>query len=408
MGIVGRVTITVDDVRRAAEVIADDVVETPMRRSVTLSAMVGAEVWVKFENLQFTGSFKDRGSAFHLRSLPTGERERGLIALSAGNHAQGVAYHAGRLGLRATIVMPGSAPFTKVVNTKALGAEVVQHGTTFAEAREKLDELIAIHGYRYVPPYDDEAVIAGQGTIALEMLAAVPDLDVLLVPVGGGGLIAGMAVAATAIRPGIELVGVEVHGFDAASAALGGRPPPPGGVDTLADGIAVTGLGELTRPVIERHVDDVLVVSEESVERAIALFLEIEKTVAEGAGAVGLAALLEHGDRFAGRRVGLVLTGGNIDVRVLASVLMRGMVRTDRISSLRLEVRDLPGQLAPIVSALAESGANIIEIDHRRLFDPISARSTNVDVVIETRDAGHRAAVVATLEAMGHRVDTLR
>ena len=400
-------TVTVDDVRRAADLIADDVVATPMRRSVTLSAMVGAEVWVKFENLQFTGSFKDRGSANHLRSLPTAERERGLIALSAGNHAQGVAYHAGRLGLRATIVMPGSAPFTKVVNTTALGAEVVQHGTTFAEARTKLDELIAEHGYRYVPPYDDEAVIAGQGTIALEMLAAEPDLDLLLVPIGGGGLISGVAVAATALRPGIEVVGVEVNGFDAASALLHGGPQPVGGVDTLADGIAVTTLGELTRPMIERYVDDVVVVSEEGVERAIALFLEIEKTVAEGAGAVGLAALLEHGDRFAGKRVGVVLTGGNIDVRVLASVLMRGMVRTDRISTLRLEVRDLPGQLAPIVSALAEAGANIIEIDHRRLFDPISARSTNVEVVIETRDAGHREAVVATLEAMGHRVDVL-
>ncbi len=399
--------ITSAAINRAAQVIADDVVRTPSNYSTTLSAVLGAEIYVKFENLQFTGAFKDRGAANHLRSLSDEERARGIIALSAGNHAQGVAYHAGRLGLKATIVMPNSAPFTKVVNTQALGAEVVQHGAGFAEANEKLDELRDAHGYSYVPPFDDRAVIAGQGTIALEMLADHPELEVLLVPVGGGGLISGMAVAAKAVKPSIEVIGVQIDSYGSVAAALRGQPAPQASPDTLADGIAVKSLGELTYPLIEEFVDDVVVVSEDSVERAIALFLEIEKTVAEGAGAVPLAAMLEDADRFAGRKVGLVLSGGNIDVRVLASVLMHGMVRTERISTLRLEIGDLPGQLAPIVAALAEVGANIVEIDHRRLFDPISARSAKIDIVVETRDATHRRGVVARLEALGHRVEVL-
>jgi len=403
------VPITLSAIERAAEVIADDVVRTPIGHSKTLSAMIGAgcEVWVKFENLQFTGAFKDRGSANPLRSLSAAERERGIIALSAGNHAQGVAYHAGRLGLRATIVMPASAPFNKVVNTRALGADVVQYGASFDDAQTKLDELQRQHGYTYIPPYDDPAVIAGQGTIALEMLTDEPDLEVLVVPIGGGGLISGMAIAAKGIKPEIEVVGVQVASYAAVAAALRNEPAPVGGVETVADGIAVTALGELTFPLIKEYVDDVLVVSEEATEQAISLFLEIEKTVAEGAGAVPLAALLEHRERFAGRRVGLVLSGGNIDVRILASVLMRGMVRTGRISTLRLEIGDLPGQLAPIVNTLAEVGANIVEIDHRRLFDPISARTTTVDVVIETRDPSHREAVVDALEALGQRVEVL-
>jgi threonine dehydratase len=311
------VDVTPEMISRAAETIAGDVIRTPTGHSSTLSAIVGAEVYVKFENLQFTGSFKDRGAANHLRSLSAAERERGLIALSAGNHAQGVAYHAGRLGSKATIVMPMSAPFTKVANTEALGAEVVQHGASFSEARAKLDELRLDHGYCYVPPYDDPAVISGQGTVALEMLADQPDLDVLVVPIGGGGLLAGMAVAARDLQPMIELVGVQIEAYATVAATLAGREPPAAEVDTLADGIAVKSLGELTFPIIEKLVDDVLVVSEEATERAISLYLEIEKTVAEGAGAVPLAALIEHRQRFAGRKVGVVLSGGNIDVRVL-------------------------------------------------------------------------------------------
>lgn len=401
-------TITAADVRRAAEVVGPDIVRTPTSHSRTLSAMSGAEVVIKFENLQFTGSFKDRGSAYHLRSLSEADRQRGIIALSAGNHAQGVAYHAGRMGLEATIVMPASAPFNKVANTRVLGADVVQHGATFTEAREKLEELQAEHGYTYVPPYDDPAVIAGQGTVALELLADRPDVDVLLIPIGGGGLISGMAIASKAISPDVEVVGVQIESYAPVAAAFHGRPPPAVGGDTIADGIAVKGLGELTFPIIEELVDDVVVVSEDRTEQAISLYLEIEKTVAEGAGAVPLAALLDHRERFAGRRVGLVLSGGNIDSRVLASVLMRAMVRTERISTLRMEIGDLPGQLAPIVNAVADAGANIVEIDHRRLFDPISARRAKVDLVIETRDGVHRDAVIDALETLGHRVEILR
>ena len=399
--------VTAADVRRAVDTIAADVVRTPLVRSTVLSALTGAEVWVKQENLQFTGSFKDRGAANHLRSLSADERARGVIAVSAGNHAQGVAYHAGRLGIEATIVMPRSAPFTKVVNTEALGAKVVQEGATLAEAVSRMEQLRQERGLRFVPPYDDEAVIAGQGTVALEMLADQPDLDVIIAPVGGGGLVSGIALAARDVDPSIEIVGVQVAAYPAVADLKAGRPvsPPSERVDTLADGIAVKAPGELTAPIIVDLVDDVVVVSEQATERAIATFLEIEKTVAEGAGAVALAALFEHGPRFAGRRVGLVLSGGNIDTRVLASVLMRALARTGRVSTLRVTLLDLPGQLAPVVAALGEAGANIIEVDHRRLFDPISARSTNIDIVIEARDRNHRDQVVAAVKAVGNPVE---
>lgn len=397
-------SVTIDDVWAAASRIADHVVRTPMGHSRTLSGMVGAEVYVKFENLQFTGSFKDRGAANHLRSLPASTLEAGIVALSAGNHAQGVAHVASQLGVDATIVMPASAPFNKVTNTRALGATVVQHGATFADAKQKLDELRSERGYHYVPPYDDEAIIAGQGTVGLEMLADHPELDVLVVPIGGGGLVSGIAVAARTLRPSVEIIGVEIDSYAAVAAALAGDADPPGGFDTLADGIAVKTPGDVTLPLIRRYVDDVVVVSEDGTERAITLLLELEKTVAEGAGAVTLAALLEHGDRFAGKEVGLVLSGGNIDIRVLASVLMRGLGRTGRMSTLRLEVGDLPGQLAPIVTTLADGGANIIDVDHRRLFDPISARRTMIDIVIETQSRDHRDGVVASLRDLGFTV----
>ncbi len=397
--------VELDDVVRAAERIADDVVRTPTVHSRTLSAIVGGEVFLKFENLQFTGSFKDRGAANHLRSLAAENRSSGLAALSAGNHAQGVAHIAGRLGLEATIVMPATAPFTKVVNTRALGARVVQAGSTLAEARAELDELCRTDGLRPVPPFDDPDVIAGQGTAAVEMLDDVADLDALVVPVGGGGLLAGMATVARARRPDIELIGVQVESCGPVAELFGHRPTGGVPTDTLADGIAVKHPGRLTVPIIRERVDDVVLVSEEQTERAIALYLEIEKTVAEGAGAVALAAVLADPPRFAGRRVGVVLSGGNIDARVLASVLMRGLVRTDRVSTLRVEIGDVPGQLAPVLAVVADAGANLIEVDHRRLFDPISARSTKVDLVIETRDGHHRQEVVDAIVALGRVVE---
>ena len=400
--------VTPGAISRAAQAIESDIVRTPTSHSRTLSATTGVEVYIKFENLQFTGSFKDRGAANHLRALDKAERDRGVIALSAGNHAQGVAYHAGRLGMEATIVMPESAPFTKVTNTQALGANVVQHGATLAEARIKLEELRQCHGYSYVPPFDDRAVIAGQGTIALEMLEDHPDLEVLLVPVGGGGLISGIAIAGKSVRPELEIIGVQAAAYPGAAAVLAGRTlPVRDSSETLADGIAVKEPGKLTMPIIEKLVDDVVVVSEESIERAIALYLEIEKTVAEGAGAASLAALLDDPGRFQGRKVGLILSGGNIDVRVLASVLMRGLVRTDRVSILRMKVSDVPGRLAPIVDVIADSGANIIDVDHRRLFDAISARAANIDIVIETRDSKHRADVIDALTAIGQDVELI-
>ncbi len=399
--------VTPDDVAHAASVIADDVVRTPTQASRTLSDLTGAEIVVKFENLQFTGSFKDRGSANHLRAVGAEGLRRGVVALSAGNHAQGVAYHAARLGTEALIVMPESAPFTKVTNTKSLGARVVQAGSSLADGRAELERLQAEHGYHYVPPYDDAAVIAGQGTVALEMLEDRRDLDVLVVPLGGGGLLSGMALAAKAVRPDIEIVGVQVGAYPHAAARFHGRPMEAEATETVADGIAVKGLGELTTPIIAELVDDVVVVSERDTERAIALYAEIEKTVAEGAGAVPLAAVLADPTRFAGRKVGLVLSGGNIDSRILASVLLRALVRTDRVSALRITVSDLPGQLAPIVDTIAGRGANIIEIEHRRTFDDISARTVNIDVVIETRDPAHRDGVVTDLAALGHIVDVI-
>ncbi|MFV0523332.1 MAG: threonine ammonia-lyase [Acidimicrobiales bacterium] len=395
-----------DDVLAAARAIEADVVRTPSAHSATLSTMVDADVWIKFENLQFTGSFKDRGSANHLHLLTPQQRARGVITLSAGNHAQGVAHHAARLGIEATVVMANTAPFSKVVATEALGARVVQHGRSFHEAAAKLDELMATHQLHYVPPYDDPAIMAGQGTVAVEMLADIPNLDVLVVPVGGGGLLAGMATAAKALKPSIEVIGVQIDRFDPVAAARDGRPEPAADVDTLADGIAVKNPGRLTVPIIDALADDVVVVSEEATERAIGLLLEIEKTVAEGAGAVALAAVMEGAPRFAGRRVGLVLSGGNIDSRVLASVLMRGLARSGRVAAMRILLQDLPGELARVVDAIAGAGANIIEIDHRRLFDPISARSTNVDVVVEIRNPAHGDLVMAAIRDIG--LDVLR
>ena len=393
-----------DAVVAATTAIADDVVHTRSQPSRTLSTITGAHVIVKFENEQFTGSFKDRGAASHLRSLTEPQRERGVVAMSAGNHAQGVAYHAGRLGIPATIVMPTSAPFTKVTRTAAHGAEVRQVGATLAEASAAARQLVADTGAVWVHPYDDPAVIAGQGSVAVEMLADHPDIDTVVVPTGGGGLLAGVAAYARAERPDLEIVGVQSEVYPGMVAALEGRTLEAGAPDTLADGIAVKTPGELTVPIIRDLVDDVIVVREQTIERCVALYLEVEKTVAEGAAAAALAALFDHPDRFADKKVAVILSGGNIDTRILASVLMRQLVGTGRVHQLRIALPDMPGQLAPVVAAIADAGANVIEIDHRRLFDPISARSTNVDVVIETRDADHARHVITMLATHAYTV----
>ncbi|MDH5291653.1 MAG: threonine ammonia-lyase [Acidimicrobiia bacterium] len=399
--------VSADDVGEAAERIAGDVVRTPAAESRTLSALTGLDVVVKFENLQFTASFKDRGAANKLRQLTDAERNIGVLAVSAGNHAQSVAYHATRLGIAATIVMPASAPFTKVANTEALGAEVVQAGATFADAVAVAERLVRERGFTMVHPYDDPAVIAGQGTVAVELLDDVDGIGTLLVPVGGGGLLAGVAAYTRAVRPDIELIGVQSEVYPGMIAALAGRELEPPRAETLADGIAVKSPGRLTVPMVRDLVDEVLAVPEAAIERAVSLYLEIEKTVVEGAGAVGLAAVLEDPERWRGKRVGLILSGGNIDTRVLASVLMRELVHSGRITTVRISLPDLPGSLAPVLSMVAVSGANVIEIDHRRLFDPISARATNVDVVIETRDRLHTATVLAALQQAGYQAEIL-
>jgi threonine dehydratase len=396
----------VADIEAAAARIAGHVARTPCALSRTLSVATGAEVWVKFENLQYTASFKERGALNKLLSLSVEERQRGVIAMSAGNHAQGVAYHAGRLGIPATIVMPRFAPHVKVTHTRAFGAEVVLIGESLAEAASEAHRLAAERGLVFVHPYDDPLIVAGQGTIGLEMLEAAPDLDTIVVPVGGGGLISGIAVAAKARKPSVRIIGVETAGYAALYQILHGQPVNVGG-ETIAEGIAVRDTGKLPLEICRALVNEVLLVDEVAIETAIQMFLEIEKTVAEGAGAAGLAALLSHPGTFAGRKVGLVLCGGNIDTRLLASILMRGLVRDGRIARLRVKISDRPGQLAAVSGLLAKSDANIIEVQHQRLFGGVAAKSADLDIVIETRDRAHLREVIAALEAGAYRVKLL-
>ncbi|HJQ58419.1 MAG TPA: threonine ammonia-lyase, partial [Vineibacter sp.] len=366
-------TVTLADIEAAAALLAGRIARTPMLRSRTLSAELGCDIWVKFENLQFTGAFKERGALVKLSHLSPAERQRGVIAMSAGNHAQAVAYHAANLGIPATIVMPSFTPYTKVKHTQGHGARVVLHGDTLSEAAEEARRLARDEGLTFVHPYDDPAIVAGQGTVALEMLQDAPDLDTLVVPVGGAGLIAGCAVAAKAMKPGIRVVGVETAGYPALYQHLHGEPVVVGG-ETIAEGIAVRDTGALPLGLCRRLVDEVLLVDEEQIERAIVLFLEIEKTVAEGAGAAGLAAILAHRASFAGRKVGLVLCGGNIDTRLLASILMRGLVRDGRVARLRIKINDRPGQLARVAGVVGDVGANILEVTHQRLFGGVAAK----------------------------------
>jgi threonine dehydratase len=396
------VAVTLADIEAAARTLDGAVLRTPCLKSRTLSEIAGCEIWVKFENLQFTGSFKERGALVKLSSLGAAERRAGVIAMSAGNHAQGVAYHAGRLGIPATIVMPAITPFVKVRDTRAHGARVLLQGETLAEAAAFANALAGREGLTFVHPYDDDQVIAGQGTIALEMLADAPALDTLVVPVGGGGLITGIAIAAKGLRPGIRIVGVESELYAALYQSLHGQPIRVGGA-TIAEGIAVRDIGTRTLAAARTLLDDVLVAPESEIERAVVLLCEIEKTVAEGAGAAGLAAVLAHPEGFRGRRVGLVLTGGNIDSRLLSSILMRGLVRDGRLVRLRVDIPDAPGSLARVTGLVGATGGNIVEVYHQRLFGVLSAKAAELVLVVETRDRAHIDEMLATLSQAGYR-----
>ena len=395
--------VTLDDIRAAAGLLEGQVVRTPSVPARRLAEASGAaEVILKLENLQYTGSFKDRGALNKLLGLSPAEAAAGVIAMSAGNHAQGVAYHAQRLGIPATIVMPRGTPFIKVERTRSFGARVMLEGESIDAAAVFARELAAHEGLIFVHPYDDEKIIAGQGTIGLEMLADDPDLDTLVVPSGGGGLISGIATAARALKPGIEVVGVEAALYPSMSDALEQRAPRSGGL-TLADGIAVKSPGVITKAIIERLVSEVLLVDEAAIEHAVAMLVELQKLAAEGAGAAGVAALLAHPGRFAGRRVGVVVCGGNIDSRMLAQVLMRGLVRDGRVVTLRIEISDSPGVLGTLARTIGESGGNIIEIHHQRLFYDLPVKRADVDAVVETRNSAHVGEIVQALANAGFR-----
>ena len=390
--------ITLTDVQAAADRIAGRVLRTPSLYSDALSRATGAHVTLKLENLQPIGSFKERGAANKLALLTPEERQAGVIAMSAGNHAQAVARHASLAGIAATIVMPHFTPATKVSRTAAWGARVVLHGETLAEATLHARHLSAEQGLVFIHPYDDPAVIAGQGTLALELLEDTAELDVLLVPVGGGGMIAGCAAVAAGLRPGLEVIGVEVAGYASLGQTLAGRAVQVGG-PTIAEGIAVRDIGIAPLEVIRAHVADVIAVPERVVEDAIALLAEGAKLVAEGAGAVGVAALLAHPERFRGRRVATVVCGGNIDPRILANVLLRGLLRDGRLLRLALEIPDRPGVLADIATRIASRGGNVIEVTHQRLFAAPSVQTAELEVMVEARDPIHAAEIAATLEA---------
>jgi threonine dehydratase len=395
---------TIDDIRAAAERIRGAVIQTPMLVSRTLSEILGAEVWLKFENLQFTAAYKERGALNKLLQLSADERARGVIAASAGNHAQAVAYHAKRLGIPAVIVMPESTPTVKVTQPAGHGAEVVLHGGIVDDAFAKARELSLERGLIFVHAFDDPHVIAGAGTVGVEMLEAAPDLDVIVVPIGGGGLMSGIATAARALKPNVELIGVEAELYPSMKCAIQGCHLPLGG-DTLAEGIAVKQPGELTSRILRDLADDVVLVPERELERAVAMLVGIEKTVVEGAGAAGLAAMLADPARFRGKRVATVLCGGNIDTHLLANVLVRDLVRAGRIARLHVMAHDQPGALAAITRKVYEAGVNIIEINHSRIFTRLPAKDTVIEVECEARDPAAIEDVVGRLEAAGFSVE---
>src|SRR5579863_9090169 len=394
--------VTLADIEMARRTISGHVLRTPLLPAPPLSALTGAEVFVKYENLQVTNSFKERGACVKLAALSAAERRRDVIAMSAGNHAQAVAYHARRLAIPATIVMPVTTPFVKIKATETLGATVILDGETVAGAQARAETIAAKQNLVWVHPYDDPKIIAGQGTIALEMLEDAPELDVLVVPVGGGGLVAGCAIAARAKRPSIEIVGVEAALYPSMWNAIHQDRRPCGGA-TLAEGIAVTNVGKLTLPVVRESVSDIVLVDETLIERAVNAFLTLQKAMAEGAGAAGLAAMLAEPERFRGRKVGLILCGGNIDPRILASIMVRELERADRIVSFRLTIPDRPGILGQIATRLGAFNANILAVDHHRLFLDVPAKGAKLDVTIETRDSAHAEEIFRALAAEGYQ-----
>jgi threonine dehydratase len=399
-----RVAVTLEDVEAARARLTGALVDTDCNWSRTLSDILGCKVWLKFENQQFTASFKERGALNRLSLLGPAEKERGVIAMSAGNHAQGVAYHAHRLAIPATIVMPVNTPTVKVVNTRRHGAEVVLTGETVEEAAAFAQAHGRERGLTFIHPYDDPSVIAGQGTLALEMLGAAPEIDTFVVPIGGGGLISGIAVAAAALKPGIRLIGVEAELYPSMYNAINGTQLPMRG-DTLADGIAVKAPGCVTQGIVRELVDDIVLVSEQEIERAVSLLINIEKTVVEGAGAAGLAAVLKRPEWFKDRTIGLVLCGGNIDTRLLASVLARELAREGRLTQLTIDLVDRPGRLAKVANLLGEAGANIVEVYHQRIFSDLPAKAALLELVIETRDRDHLNETVKCIKAAGFVVE---
>ena len=394
--------VTLDDIRAAAKVIEGQVVETPFLESRTLSEITGANIFLKFENHQFTASFKERGALNKLTSLDAAQRRKGVIACSAGNHAQGVAHHAARLGIPAVIVMPRYTPFVKVEHTQRFGAEVILEGENFDAAKEYAVKAAVERGLTMVHPYNDEKIIAGQGTCGLEMLTAHPGLDAVIVAIGGGGLISGISIAAKALKPSIEVFGVEMVRFPAMYHAMKGTTPSFA-ASTIAEGIAVKEPGTLTRPIIEKNVREIFLVDEGDIEEAIVMLLEIEKTVVEGAGAAPLAAVLRNRERFAGRRVALVLGGGNIDPLVMAEIIQRGMVRSGRLSRVLVEIRDVPGSLARVAACVAEHNANIDEVRHQRAFAQLAVQNAELELVLKTRNREHVQEIVTALGNCGFK-----
>ncbi len=395
--------VSIEDVRTAHARIGDAIVRTPTLISRTLSQMTGATVYLKFENLQFTAAYKERGALNTLLQLSAEARAKGVIAASAGNHAQGLAYHANRLGVPATIVMPRNTPIVKVVQTQGHGATVILEGDTFDAAYAHARTLEAERGFTFVHPFDDPRVIAGQGTVAVEMLADAPDIDTLVVPIGGGGLLSGMATVARAADQAIEVIGVQAELYPSMYNRINGTDHPCAG-DTLAEGIAVKEPGGVTSQMVRALVDDIVLVSERSLEKAVSLLLQIEKTVVEGAGAAGLAALLEHPERFAGRTVGVVLCGGNIDTRLLANVLLRDLARSGRLARLRIRLQDQPGALYNVARIFDQERVNILELSHQRIFTNLPAKGLSLDVECETRDRAHLDRLLAALEDASYEV----
>jgi len=395
--------VTLVDIEAAAATLAGLVKCTNFDRSRTLSDITGASVWLKFENLQFTATFKERGALNRLAALSADQRQRGVIAASAGNHAQGVAYHAARLSIPATIYVPIGTPTVKIENTRRHGATVIEGGATLEEAAALATTHGRNEGLTFIHPYDDPLIIAGQGTIALEMLAAAPDLDVLIVPIGGGGLISGIAVAAKTLKPAIEVIGVQAALYPSMYNLIKQQSLPMRG-DTLAEGIAVKAPGRITSEIVRALVDDIVLVTEQDVEQALSLLLTIEKSVTEGAGAAGLAAVLADPVRFRGRKLGLVLSGGNIDTRLLSGVLTRQLAREGRLSQLRFDIVDRPGQLGTVVAVLSQAGANIVEVSHQRIFTDLPAKAVHLEIVVETRDRSHLDATIAALRAADLKV----